>query len=359
MGPIATGQITLIDINDARSVTGYIGSNQAKVQIFNPNGNTYTPNWTTTNMILTPSLFVSGTATDIIGQAKSITWYEQGNNTPIANDTNYSIGTGAGKPLTIKTNILASKNQQVYLCEVVWTDPTTGLDIISKLDIELVKVTNGTNGTNGSNGANGQNAIAAYVWAPNGNIFRNSAGSLIAECDVFNGSTQQTTGVTYQWYKQDASVSTDQGGGIGWLKLTATATGGGTSGHTTDKLTIPAGAVAGMASFKCIATYSSKTYVDVVTFADQTDPLQVTPIALTGNVFKNGQGTVQVIAKVYQAGAEVDAAGTKYQYRWYLYNAGGTMVPNWGGTTNYKTGKTLTVQASEITGKGTVICEIE
>ncbi|PEJ82166.1 hypothetical protein CN688_32740, partial [Bacillus toyonensis] len=66
---------------------------------------------------------------------------------------------------------------------------------------------------------------------------------------------------------------------------------------------------------KCIATYGSKTYVDVVTFADQTDPLQVTPIALTGNVFKNGQGTVQVIAKVYQAGAEVDAAGTKYQYR--------------------------------------------
>ncbi|PEK70226.1 hypothetical protein CON73_30515, partial [Bacillus toyonensis] len=70
-------------------------------------------------------------------------------------------------------------------------------------------------------------AIAAYVWAPNGNIFRNSAGNLIAECDVFNGSTQQTTGVTYQWYKQDASVSTDQGGGVGWLKLTVTATGGG------------------------------------------------------------------------------------------------------------------------------------
>ncbi|PFY28495.1 hypothetical protein COL54_34660, partial [Bacillus toyonensis] len=98
MGVIASGQITLIDLNDAKSLTGYIGSNQAKVQIFNPNGNTYTPNWATNNMILTPSLFVSGTATDIIGQAKSITWYEQGNNTPIANDTNYSIGTGVGKP---------------------------------------------------------------------------------------------------------------------------------------------------------------------------------------------------------------------------------------------------------------------
>ncbi|HJI56246.1 MAG: hypothetical protein ACLSGX_00325 [Pseudoruminococcus massiliensis] len=62
----AQGQFTIIDYNDALTLTGYIGSNLAKTQMFNPDNNTYTPNWASTNLVLTPSLYVIGTTADKI-----------------------------------------------------------------------------------------------------------------------------------------------------------------------------------------------------------------------------------------------------------------------------------------------------
>ena len=62
----AQGQFTIIDYNDALTLTGYIGSNLAKTQMYNPDNNTYTPDWSDTNLVLTPSLYVIGTTTDQI-----------------------------------------------------------------------------------------------------------------------------------------------------------------------------------------------------------------------------------------------------------------------------------------------------
>ena len=52
----AQGQFTIIDYNDALTLTGYIGSNLAKSQMFNPDNATYSPDWSSTNLVLTPSL---------------------------------------------------------------------------------------------------------------------------------------------------------------------------------------------------------------------------------------------------------------------------------------------------------------
>ena len=52
----AQGQFTIIDYNDALTLTGFIGSSLAKTQMFNPDNNTYNPNWASTNLVLTPSL---------------------------------------------------------------------------------------------------------------------------------------------------------------------------------------------------------------------------------------------------------------------------------------------------------------
>ena len=52
----AQGQFTIIDYNDALTLTGYIGCNHPKTQMFNPDNNSYTPNWASTNLGLTPSL---------------------------------------------------------------------------------------------------------------------------------------------------------------------------------------------------------------------------------------------------------------------------------------------------------------
>ena len=60
----AQGQFTIIDYNDALTLTGYIGSNLAKTQMYNPDNGSYTPDWKTKNLVLTPSLYVIGTTAD-------------------------------------------------------------------------------------------------------------------------------------------------------------------------------------------------------------------------------------------------------------------------------------------------------
>ena len=65
----AQGQFTIVDYNDALTLTGYIGSNLAKTQMYNPDNGTYTPDWSSTNLVLTPSLYVIGTTTDQITSA--------------------------------------------------------------------------------------------------------------------------------------------------------------------------------------------------------------------------------------------------------------------------------------------------
>lgn len=355
--PLAFGSITLIDLNDAKSLTAYLASSQAKTQIFNPNatGNAqYIPDWTTNNVVITPSLFVSGDPNDVIASATKVTWYEAGNPTPIANNTNYSVGTSGARTLTIKTNILAGKTSQAFICEIVWKDPTTGLDVTTKTDIDFAKV---NSGTNGSNGTNGQNAVSAFVWNPTGSVVRNGQGTVTAECNVYNGANKQTTGVTYQWYKLDPSVTTSEGGGVGWKKLTST-TAQGTTGYDTATLTIPASAIDGQATFKCVATYASKPYEDACTVSDQTDPIQCIPTSPQGNIIKNGQGDIVVTARTYQNGVEVDADGTKYAYKWYKYNSSGVLDTAWG-TNGSKTGQTQTIKNTDISGKATFHCQVD
>ena len=81
----AQGQITIIDYNDALALTGYIGSNHPKTQMYNPDNGSYSPNWATTNLVLTPSLYVIGDTTDKITSANvtSVKWYQGTSTTAI------------------------------------------------------------------------------------------------------------------------------------------------------------------------------------------------------------------------------------------------------------------------------------
>ena len=81
----AQGQFTIIDYNDALTLTGYIGSNLAKTQMYNPDNGSYTPDWKTKNLVLTPSLYVIGTTADQIATANvtSVKWYVGDSNTAI------------------------------------------------------------------------------------------------------------------------------------------------------------------------------------------------------------------------------------------------------------------------------------
>lgn len=354
---ISTGQITIVDYNDALTLTGYITSSQPKTQQYNPDNATYSPSWAAANCILTPSLFKLGTAADIIADAAvtSVKWYEMnaGVATLIATDSNYTVGTSGAKPLTIKTNVMTgSVAAKDYLCEITYRDASTGLDLVHKISISFNKVING-------------GGIAdAVCWCPKGNVFKNdSVPSLTIHCDLWRGSMIDTTLVTYEWFQQDATIGADQGGGVGWKKLSDTANK--VTGTATNEITIFPNQVLTYGVFKCKITdtdSSSNTYntsyYDTATIADQSDPFQVSILSTGGETFKNGVGSSTLTAKLFQAGAEVDAAGTKYSYTWTIYNQSGVLSTFNGGAAS-KTGKSITVGDLDVTVKATFVVTVD
>ena len=360
----AAGQITITDFSDAVSLTSFISSSQAKTQIYNPDNGTYQPNWTSqsTPMILTPSLFVSGLPGDLIGSpnVQSITWYDGASpNTPLTDGTTYGIPSSGIKTLTIKTNILSGNTtSKDYVCSIVYRDPSTGLDLTVNASISLSKVVNG-------------GGIAdAIATAPQGNIFKNAnADALPAECYLFRGSLRDTTGVSYQWYRQESNVTADEGGGVGWRKLTSTVNYGVT-GYTSNRIMVPRSAVLNVETFKCIITDTEtnsstkgQKFYDVVTFMDQSDPIMVSIESPGGTVFKVGapNNSTTLRARLFQAGEEIDVNGDGgYIYKWYKYDKNGNLVTGFGGSgVNYKTGKTLAVGDDDVDSKATFKVEID
>ena len=243
----AQGQFTIIDYNDALTLTGYIGSNLAKTQMFNPDNNTYTPNWASTNLVLTPSLYVIGTTTDQITSAAvtSVKWYQGTSTTVITSTGNFALSGAKSHILTVKANVMAGLPGVDFRCEITYKDASTGLSITHPLSISFSRV------------VNGGGIVDLIVTTPNGNVFKNSeVATLTAKAELWRGSVVDTTNVSYKWAIMDSSVTSssstgyDASFGIGWRKLSDTT--GKYTGTTSATITIYAAAVESYAVFKCM-----------------------------------------------------------------------------------------------------------
>lgn len=355
----AQGQFTIIDYNDALTLTGYIGSNLAKTQMFNPDNNTYSPDWTSSNLVLTPSLYVIGTTTDKItsNEVTSVKWYIGSSSTAITSSGSYSLSGTKSHILTVKGNVMAGLPGIDYRCVITYKDPSTGLSITHPLTISFSRV------------VNGGGIVDLLVTTPKGNVFKNSEiATLTAAAELWRGSSVDTTNVTYKWALMDPSVTGssstgyDSDFGTGWKKLSDTT--GKYTGTATSTITIYAAAVESYAVFKCMAkdtdstssTYNSKFY-DVATFIDNSDPIQIIITSTGGDVFKNGQGSTTLTAVCYQAGMEIDSAGIG-TYNWTKYDKDGSIDTSWG-TNGSKMGKTLSVGTADVDTKATFMVVAE
>lgn len=355
---ICTSDYTISDFNDAISLSGYIGSNLAHTQIFSPDNGGYTPDWSSTNLVLTPQLYVTSTTTDVIATAAvtSVSWYQNSETSgnKITTGGAYVLSGTKSHILTVKQNVLAGQNNIKFICVIDYHDSTTDLDLKHKMDVTFTRVSSGS-------------GIAdAICIAENGNIFKNdSVASLTATCDLWRGSTVDTTLVTYQWYIMDSTQSTDDGGGVGWRKLTNTTNM--YTGVTTREITVYPNAVPSVAVFKCVITDTDSasdthngTFYDTVTFTDLSDPIQCTIVSSGGDTFVNGNGSTILTARLFRAGSEIDTTSPySYTYKWYKYDKNATLVAGWGGSTDYKTGKTLNVGSSDVDVKSTFRVEVE
>lgn len=333
---ISTGQITIIDYNDALSLTGFISANRPKTQLYNPDTGVYNPDYTTSNMVLTASLFKIGAETDIIASAKTVKWRDSAGTAITGTTTNYTV---SGKNLTIKKNILTNTiPTKDFIVEIVYTDTATGLDLVFKTGISISQV------------VNGGGIVNAVAWAPEGNIFKNGEiASLTAECNLMRGTgVTDTTNVTYTWERY-------MGGTTGWQAVTG----------TTNTLIITPSMVPSLMTFRCSikdtdpssSTYGD-TFKDSITFIDQSDPIQVVVTSSSGNILKNGAGSTILTAVLYRDGNEIDGGGTLYNYTWSKRDKEGASA-NFANEDATKTGKTIAVGDADVDVKATFTVILE
>lgn len=137
-------------------------------------------------------------------------------------------------------------------------------------------------------GSNGANAIVFSVYAPNGTIVQNQSGSIQLATSAYSGTTA-ITAATYQWAKYADGK---------WSNI---------SGATTSTLTVSGSDIINIQSYRCTMTYGGKTYVDVITVEDKSDPYVSEMLSIGGYTVKNNLGGVVPYIIVRTNQKEVDA----------------------------------------------------
>ena len=269
----AQGQFTIVDLNDAVTLTGFINSNLAKTQMYNPDNDTYTPDWATTNLVLTPSIYVAGTSTDKITSTEviSVKWYEGSSTTAITSAGNYALSGAKSHILTVKGNVMAGLPGKDFRVEIQYKDPATGLTTMYKTSISFSRVVNGSGITD------------LLVMTPNGNIFKNGQtdssdrySAAVARIRLWIPPTSRISGT--RWTPLSTPIRAAASAG----EKLANASAAVQWRHHVDADDLCRAGRFSSAVFKCVAkdtdsasaTYN-QTFSDTASFVDLSDPIQV------------------------------------------------------------------------------------
>ena len=125
--------------------------------------------------------------------------------------------------------------------------------------------------TKANAGTSGTSAVVFSVYAPNGTIVQNQSGSLTLATSAYEGATA-ITNATYQWAKYSSG---------NWTNI---------SGATAATLTVQGADIVNIQSYRCTMTYNSKSYVDVITVEDKSDPYVSEMLSIGGFTVKNNLG---------------------------------------------------------------------
>ncbi len=329
---ISVGQFTIMDYNDAITLTGFISSNHNKSVKYDGNNELYTPNFPTSNLILTPSLFIAGSATDLMisgTHVQSVIWKRKSNLQTGENSLSAgeSMGAGFPKALTVSSQPFSATVFSVeYICTIVYHDPTVDLDITYKNSITFNKVTEGNN------------VAIAEVSADPGLAFKNKLpASTKLTAELFRGAVEDISNLTYQWQELIGST---------WTNI---------AGATSKDLTVNQTDVDSMQQYRVILSDSvvGDNYTsDPVTVLDFQDPIQVVIKSTGGSVFKNGVGSADLTAQLFQNGSEIDAGGSEYTYAWAKIDKNGS------STSFAANSKTVAVGTADVDVKSTFVCTV-
>lgn len=140
----AYGQITIIDVSDLGTLSVVPESTQPTSIIYDPNKidgtNTgYNPDWTKTNLVLTPVIYYTGEEKSPTANGMSVTWQKR-----IGADANtQNVESSKGEiiengKLIVTKNVMTETNPIItYICTVNYLEPKSGQTLVAKGQISF------------------------------------------------------------------------------------------------------------------------------------------------------------------------------------------------------------------------------
>ena len=203
-----------------------------------------------------------------------------------------SVGT-LPSGVTLKTNTAATASASGSVVLSFASNGTLGGASVMNGTIDLTFTISGKTvakvftWTKSKSGSNGTSAVVFSVYAPNGTIVQNQSGKLTLATSAYSGTTAITS-ATYQWAKYVNGT---------WTNI---------SGATASTLEVSGSNIVNIQSYRCTMTYSSKTYVDVITVEDKSDPYVSEMLSIGGFTVKNNLGGLVPYVIVRTNQQEVD-----------------------------------------------------
>lgn len=191
---LTSSQQTFVDITDQRKLSAYITSNLPKTQSEDPNvlPHTYAPSWASTNLVLTPVVFLDQTSLALNATGLTITWKRKDGTSAEANLTTGETVTGGILKVTQDKLAASTSGMITYICYISYYDSETKntVNISSDITYTLVK--------------NAENAKLAYVTADTYVFKYNTSGTLVGASQAT--LTGQVQGVTIsKWQYKNSS----------------------------------------------------------------------------------------------------------------------------------------------------------
>lgn len=122
------GSITLVDITDIGEFSVYPVGNMPLTVIYSPDQNTYVPNWTTTNLTLTPIVYYAGKQIDVANTSTATVTWKRKDGTATEHDVNDSGETvGNDGVLSVTENQFTPESSMItYIVEATYVEPNSG-----------------------------------------------------------------------------------------------------------------------------------------------------------------------------------------------------------------------------------------
>lgn len=355
---VATGQFSIIDTNDSRSITASLNSGGVSQQVYSKDNGVglFNPNWFASNLIFTPSISISGlTQNQVWAGLTNRKFSASANGTALGTDlagtlfvnssgavitagvfAQANMANGGATPSTfaLKANLADSTYNYPLYFDADFTDPTTGQSVHITCNTSISVLKTGSN--------------AVYITTRGVDKIAQSTTSvknvIAIAVDLVRPSGIDTDNLVYKWFDAVSGVQlTASVGGYGTTFGLKASVAPAIPTATTADLGIPAVLTAATASalntivfsetavssdgilayrVEVTDTVEGKTYIQYLTVGDATDPYLVTIASSAGDKLQNGVGSTLLTPIVYN-GSSLVTPLTGWSFTWMFFDRNG------------------------------------